>query len=76
MFAVYNKVKPDTENTTGLNFTVVKLTSLQITKQPLCHKIRKLGTIYSVKPVLTRGLAYSAKGRIFSNTLCARDTYT
>jgi hypothetical protein len=35
LFAVQDKVKPDVENTGGLNFAVVKLTTVQVTKLPL-----------------------------------------
>jgi hypothetical protein len=35
MFAVYDKVKPDTENIRGLILAMVKLTTVQVTKLPL-----------------------------------------
>jgi hypothetical protein len=35
MFAVYNKAKPDIENIRSLNLSVVKLTTVQVTKLPL-----------------------------------------
>jgi hypothetical protein len=35
MSAVQEKVKPDTENTRGLNLAVVKLKTIQVTKLPL-----------------------------------------
>jgi hypothetical protein len=35
MFAVLGKVKPDIENVRGLNFEVVKLTTVQVTKLSL-----------------------------------------
>jgi hypothetical protein len=35
MFAVYDKVKPDIENIRGLNLEAVKLTTVQVTSQPL-----------------------------------------
>jgi hypothetical protein len=31
----YSMVKPDTDNITGLNLVVVKLTTVQVTKLPL-----------------------------------------
>jgi hypothetical protein len=42
-----------TENIRGLNLAVVKLTTVQFSKLPLLHKIRKIGMICYVKPVLT-----------------------
>jgi hypothetical protein len=44
----------DIENIRGLNLAVVKLRPVQVTKLPLKRKIRKIGMICSVKPVLTR----------------------
>jgi hypothetical protein len=35
MFAVQDKVKPDTENIRGLNLAVFKLMTIQVTKLPL-----------------------------------------
>jgi hypothetical protein len=32
IFAVYDKVKPDIENISGLNLAVVKLTTVQVNK--------------------------------------------
>jgi hypothetical protein len=49
-------VKPDTENIRGLNLVVVKLTTVQVIKLPLYHKIRMIDTICSVKPVQTEVL--------------------
>jgi hypothetical protein len=40
----------------GLSLAVVKLTTVQVTKLPLKHKLRKIGMICSVKPVLTENL--------------------
>jgi hypothetical protein len=34
MFVTEDKAKPDTENTKGLNFAAVKLTTVQMTKLP------------------------------------------
>jgi hypothetical protein len=56
MFAVYYKVKPDIGNIGGLNLALVKLTTIQVTKLPLLHKIGEIGMICSVKPVLTDDL--------------------
>jgi hypothetical protein len=49
-------VKPDIENIRGLNLTVVKLTTDEVTRQPLQHKICKTGMICPAKPVLTEDL--------------------
>jgi hypothetical protein len=35
MFGVYDNAKPDTENIRGLNWEVVKLTTVQVAKLPL-----------------------------------------
>jgi hypothetical protein len=35
VFALQDKVKPDTENVRGLNLAAVKLTTVQVTKLPL-----------------------------------------
>jgi hypothetical protein len=35
MFVVWDKAKPDVENIRGLNFAVVKLTTVQMTNLPL-----------------------------------------
>jgi hypothetical protein len=49
-------VKPDIENIRGLNLEVVKLMTVQVTRQPLQHKICKIIMIRSAKPVLTENL--------------------
>jgi hypothetical protein len=54
-------VKPDIKNIRGLNLTVVRHTTLQMTKLPLWHKIRKVGMICSLKPVLTEDLCVVQK---------------
>jgi hypothetical protein len=46
-------VKLDIENIRGLNLEVVKLTTIQVTRHPLQHKICKIDIICSAKPVLT-----------------------
>jgi hypothetical protein len=48
--------KPDVENIRGLNLAVVKLMTVQETRQPLQHKICEIGIICSAKPVLTQDL--------------------
>jgi hypothetical protein len=50
------KVKPDIENIRDLNLAVVKLTTVQMTRLPLQHKICKMGMICPAKPVLTEDL--------------------
>jgi hypothetical protein len=67
MFAVKDKAKPNIENIRGLNLAVDKRTTVQVTKVPLWHKMRKICMICFAKPGLTRRLLYSAKGIIFSN---------
>jgi hypothetical protein len=59
IFAVQDKAKPDIENKRGLNSAVVKLTTVQMTKLPLEHEIRKVGMICFAKPVLTEDSIYS-----------------
>jgi hypothetical protein len=54
MFAVYDKVKPDIESIRFLNLVVVKLTTVQVTKLPMLHKISMRGTICFAKPGLTK----------------------
>jgi hypothetical protein len=50
------------ENTRGMNLATVKLTTVQVTKLPLLHKISKVDMVYIAKPGLTvAGLVYSAK---------------
>jgi hypothetical protein len=41
---------PDTENIIGLNLVAVKLTTVQVTKLRLYHKINKIGMISLAKP--------------------------
>jgi hypothetical protein len=68
-------VKPGTENIRGLNFAVVKLTTVQVTKLPLQHKICKIGMICFAKPVLTEDL-YIVQNEEFSITCYMCETYT
>jgi hypothetical protein len=69
MFAVSDKVKPDIQNIRGLKLEVVKLTTVQVTRQPLQHKICKIGMICSAKPVLTVDLRVVQKQEFFSNNM-------
>jgi hypothetical protein len=69
------KVKPDVENIRGLNFVVFNLTTVQVTKLPFKHKIRKIAMICSVKPVLTKDLCVEQKEE-FSVTCYMCVTYT
>jgi hypothetical protein len=62
-------VKPHIENIRGLNLAVVKPTTIQVIKLPLWHKIRKIGMICSVKPVLTEDLCVVQKEEIINNML-------
>jgi hypothetical protein len=48
---------------------VVKLTTAQVTKLPLQHKIREIGMLCSVKPVLTEDLCVVQREEFFSNML-------
>jgi hypothetical protein len=42
MFALSEKVKPDTENTRGLGLAAVKRTTIQVTRQPLYHELNEI----------------------------------
>jgi hypothetical protein len=44
-----------------LNLEVVKLATVQVTRLPLWHKIRKIGMICSAKPILTETLCVFQK---------------
>jgi hypothetical protein len=63
------------ETIRGLNLVVVKLTTVQVTKLPLWHKIGKLGLICSVEPVLTEDLRVVKKDE-FSITCYMCEMYT
>jgi hypothetical protein len=67
MFAAQDKSKPDTENVRGLNLAVVKLTTVQVTKLPLLHKVRKICMICFPKPLFTEDL-YVVQNEEFSVT--------
>jgi hypothetical protein len=58
----------------GLNLVLVKLATFKMTKLLLYHKIRKVGMICSVKPVLTEEVC-SANGRLFNSMLHVRNTH-
>jgi hypothetical protein len=49
---------------------VVKLTTAQVTRQPLQHKICKIGMICPTKPVLTEDLCKVQKQRFFFCLTC------
>jgi hypothetical protein len=51
IFAVCYKAKPDIENKKGLNLAV--FATVQVTKLPLQHEIRRIGMICFAKPGLT-----------------------
>jgi hypothetical protein len=69
-------MKPDIENIRGLNLAVVKLTTVQVTRQPLKHKICEIGMICSAKPVLTQALCVVQKQDFFSVTSYMCEMYT
>jgi hypothetical protein len=75
MFAVLEKVKPDIENIRGLNLVVVKLMTVQVTRQPLQHKICKIGMFWSAKPVLTEDLCVLQKKEFFNSMLYVRNAH-
>jgi hypothetical protein len=54
-------VKPGIENIRGLNLEVAKVTTVQVTKQPLQYQICKIGMFCSAKPVLTEDLCVVQK---------------
>jgi hypothetical protein len=54
---------------------VIKLTTVQVTKMPLEHKISKIGIICSVKPVLTEDLCVVQEEE-FSITCYMCEMYT
>jgi hypothetical protein len=47
MFVAQGKDNPDVENIRGLNLVAAKLTSIDVSKLPLWHKIRKLRGFFS-----------------------------
>jgi hypothetical protein len=54
---------------------VVKLTTVQLTKLPLWHKIRNIGMICFVKPVLREDL-YIVQKKQFSITFYISEMHT
>jgi hypothetical protein len=75
MFAVWDMTKPDTENKRGLSFAVVNLTTVQVTRLPLKHKLSKTGKVCFAKPLLTEDL-YIVQRKEFSVTCYKCDAYT
>jgi hypothetical protein len=75
VIAVQDKVKPDIENIRGLNLTMVKLTTDQVTRQPLQHKICKMGMICPAKTILTEDLCVVQKQKFFYNMLYVRNVH-
>jgi hypothetical protein len=69
------KVKSDIENVRGLNLEVVKLTTVQVTRQPLQYKICKIGMIFSAKTVLIEDLCVVQRQEYFSNMLYVRKVH-
>jgi hypothetical protein len=65
----------ETDNIWGLNLAVVKLTTVQVTKLPLWHRICKTGKICFAKPVQTKDM-HTVQKQEFSITCCKCDTYT
>jgi hypothetical protein len=59
-----------------MHMTVVKLTTVQVTKMPLQHKIRKIGMICFATPVLTEEFYTVMHKEEFSITCYVCDTYT
>jgi hypothetical protein len=73
-------ITPPTEffsvkNIRGLNLAVLKLTTVQVTRQPLQHKICKVGMICSAKPLLTEDLCVVQKQEFFNNMLYVRNVH-
>jgi hypothetical protein len=69
-------VKLDIENIKGLNMAVVKLTTtVQVTRQPLQHKICKICMICSANTILTKDLCVVQKQEFFNNMLYVRNVY-
>jgi hypothetical protein len=55
--------------TRDLNLAVVKLTTVQMIRQPLQHQICKMDMICPAKPVLTEDLCIVQKEKFFYNVL-------
>jgi hypothetical protein len=73
MFAPQDKAKPDTENIRGLNLAI-KLTTVEVTKLPLWHKLNRIGIICIAKSGLTEEL-YILWKEYFSITCYMCDMY-
>jgi hypothetical protein len=73
--AAQDKAKPDIENIRGLNLAAVNLTTVQMTKLPLYHKMSKVDIICFPKSGLTEDL-YIVHKKEFSITCYMCDTYT
>jgi hypothetical protein len=54
---------------------VVKLTTVQMIRQPLQHKICKIGMICSATPVLTEDLCVVQEQNFFNNMLYMRNVH-
>jgi hypothetical protein len=65
----------DNKNIRGLNLAVVKLTTVQMTRQPLQHKICKMGMICHAKPILTKVSCVVQKQKFFYNMLYVRNVH-
>jgi hypothetical protein len=65
----------ESENIRGLNLAVGKVTTVQVTRQPLQHKICKMGMICPAKPVLTEDLRAVQKQKFFYNMLYVRNVH-
>jgi hypothetical protein len=74
IFWYITSCSPFKENPRGWNLAVAKLTTVQVTKLPLQHKIRKIGRICVAKPVVTEDL-YIVQKEEFSITCYTCDTY-
>jgi hypothetical protein len=68
-------VKLDIENIKGLNLAAVKLTTIQVTKLPLQHKVSKIDMICYAKLGLTEDL-YIVQKEEFSITCYMCNMYT
>jgi hypothetical protein len=75
MFTAYDNGKPNVENIRALNVAVVKLTAVQVTKMPLCHKISKIDKVCFAKHELTEDFCVVRKEE-FSITCYMCDAYT